>query len=295
MESEHHPSLQIRLLGQFEALREGEPVPASAWGRRKTETLLKILLTERGRVFSQDQLIELLYGGEEPHKKSGNLRGRISELRRALEPHLGKGSNSRYILRLGEGYCFSSNAPCWLDTEAFQEAVSAAERAQESGDWRPAVEAYERAIQLYRGEFLEADRYEEWSLTPREHWQGAYLATLSQLAECHAQLGDCSRAITACRQILKTQPTCESATRQLMRYYYAAGEDSRAMEVFNDGRCALKERLDVEPSSETQALYERIRQGQLSRKTSVLDPLRIAVFRLSTCAPIPVTSTSSTG
>jgi len=287
MESENHSSLQIRLFGQFEVLRAGEPVPASAWKRRKTETLLKILLTERGRVFSQDQLIELLYGGEDPHKKFGNLRGRISELRRALEPDLRKGSNSRTILRLGEGYGFSSNAPCWLDTEAFQEAVRDAERAQESGLWSAAVESFERAIQLYRGEFLETDRYEEWSVTPREHWQEECLSALAQLAECQAQLGNCSRAITACKRLLKIQPTRESVTRQLMRYHYLAGEDSRAMEAFEIGRRALKERLDAEPSSETQALYEQIRQKTLPRQAIVLDPLRIAVLPFVNLCPDP--------
>jgi len=287
VESQNHSSLAVRLFGQFEALLEGEPVPASAWGRRKTETLLKVLLTERGRVFSQDQLIELLYGGENPHKKFGNLRGRISELRRALEPHLDKGGNSRYILRIGEGYCFSSNAPCWLDTEAFQEGIRDAEQAQESGQWRLAVESYERAIELYRGEFLETDRYEEWSLASRESWQEEYLSALAQLAECHVQLGDCSRAITTCKQVLKIQPIREPAIRQLMRYYYVAGEDSRAVEAFEKGKQALKERLDVEPSSETTSLYEQIRQGELPRRTSALDPLRIAVLPFVNLCPNP--------
>jgi len=287
MESEDQSPLQIRLLGQFEVSREGEPIPASAWGRRKTKTLLKVLVTESGRVFSQDQLIELLYGGEDPQKKYGNLRGRISELRRALEPDLRKGSDSRYILRIGEGYCFSSNAPCWLDTEAFQEAVTDAERAQESGEWRPAVESYERAIQLYRGELLETDRYEEWSLAPRERWQEEYLAVLSQLAQCHAELGNYTKAIDCCKLTLSIEPARESAIRRLMQFYYVAGEDSRALETFEMGSQVLKERLDVEPSSETQALYEQIKQGALPRKASVLDPLRIAVLPFVNLCPKP--------
>jgi len=287
VKSENNASLEIRLFGQFEVLREGNPISASTWGRQKNKTLLKILLTDRGRVFSQDQLLELLYGGEDPHKKLGNLRGRISQLRRILEPNLDKGSNSQYILRIGEGYCFSSNVPCWLDTEAFQGHIRNAERAQESGQWRLAVESFEKAIQLYRGEFLEADRYEEWALASRERWQEEHLSALAQLAECHVQLGNCSRAIGYCKQVLKVQPTRESAIRQLMQYYYVAGEDSRALEAFESGRQVLKERLDVEPSSETQALYRQIRQGELPRRVGALDPLRIAVLPFVNLCPDP--------
>lgn len=281
------PTLEVRLFGQLEVLQEGHPVPASAYGRRQTQRLLKILLTSRGRVFNKDELIEALYGGKDPQKKAGNLRGRISELRRALEPDLEKGGNSQYILRIGEGYCFSSNAPICLDTELSQEQIRSGQQAQEKGQWRLAVEAYEKALKLYRGEFLEADRYEEWSLGSREMWQEEYLAVLCQLAECYAELGNSKKAINCCKQVLAIQPTREAAIRNLMQYYYVAGEDSRAMEVFETGRQVLKERLDGEPSSETTSLYEQIKQGELPRRTSVLDPLRVAVLPFVNLCPNP--------
>ena len=287
MTDKARPMLEVRLFGGFEVLLDGQPVPSSAYGRRQTQALLKILLTSRGRVFSKDELIEALYGGENPQKKVGNLRGRISELRRALEPNLDKGVNSQYILRMGEGYCFSSDAPVWLDTEVFQEQITHGQPAQEKGHWRFAVESYERALKLYRGEFLEADRYEEWSLAARERWQEEYLGTLSQLAQCHAELGDNKKAIDCCKQALAIQPARESVIRQLMQYYYIAGEDSRAVEAYEKGKNVLKERLDVEPSSETRALYGQIRQSQLPRKTSVLDPLRIAVLPFVNLCPNP--------
>ena len=287
MTDKARPMLEVRLFGGFEVLLDGQPIPSSAYGRRQTQALLKILLTSRGRVFSKDELIEALYCGENPQKKVRNLRGRISELRRALEPNLDKGVNSQYILRMGEGYCFSSDAPCSLDTEVFHEQVRNGQQAQEKGHWRLAVESYERALKLYRGEFLEADRYAEWSLAARERWQEEYLGTLSQLAQCHAELGDNKKAIDCCKQALAIQPARESVIRQLMQYYYVAGEDSRAVEAYEKGKNVLKERLDVDPSSETQALYGQIRQSQLPRKTSVLDPLRIAVLPFVNLCPNP--------
>lgn len=71
------PQLTIRLLGRFDVLRYGKPIPDEAWGRRKAKTLLKVLLTEPGRVFTHDQLIEALFEGKNPKWVSGKSGGSI--------------------------------------------------------------------------------------------------------------------------------------------------------------------------------------------------------------------------
>jgi len=38
-------SLCVRLLGSFEVVLDGESIPESRWPRRRTKTLLKVLLT----------------------------------------------------------------------------------------------------------------------------------------------------------------------------------------------------------------------------------------------------------
>jgi len=74
-------SLSIRLFGRFEVLHDGAPISSHEWGRRKTQALLKVLLTLPGRVFTQDQLIDALFPDLELDKAVKNLYSRISELR----------------------------------------------------------------------------------------------------------------------------------------------------------------------------------------------------------------------
>lgn len=281
--------LEFRMFGPFEALRNGQPITAAEWGRRKTETLLKILLTERGRVFSDDKLLESLF---EVHLASGvtrslqgNLRGRVAELRRALEPSLESGRDSQYILRLGEGYCFSSRASVWVDVEAFGAHVAEAEQASEAG--RPAFAAslYEEALALFQGELLESDPYEEWALAPRERWREDRLAALLELASCYAQLGEYKKATGCCKRVLYSQPASESAIRRLMQLHYIAGEDSLAAEAFERGKQALKEHLDIDPSAETCALLKDIQEGRMQRGMDLPDPLRLAVLPFVNLCP----------
>ena len=108
--------LVIALLGRFRVLLHGNAIPDEAWGRQKTKTLLKVLLTDPGRTFTQDELIEALFPGAEPRRALTHLYGRISQLRRVLQPELSRGRDSRYILLRGQGYCFNSEATARIDT-----------------------------------------------------------------------------------------------------------------------------------------------------------------------------------
>ncbi|MGD9676266.1 MAG: hypothetical protein AB7V19_06245, partial [Candidatus Bipolaricaulia bacterium] len=109
--------LSVCLLGSFEALRDGQPVPYSAWGRRKTLALAKLLIAHRGVVFPHEELLGLLYEECPAGGAVSNLYRRISELRRALEPHLRDGRRSVFVRHQGQTYVFRRDAPCEVDVE----------------------------------------------------------------------------------------------------------------------------------------------------------------------------------
>ena len=53
--------LKINLFGQFRVLRDGQPIEAKEWDRQKTRSLLKLLLTRPGQVFSRDEIRAILW------------------------------------------------------------------------------------------------------------------------------------------------------------------------------------------------------------------------------------------
>lgn len=103
----------------------------------KPKLLLKIFITHPSRVFFflQDELIELLWPERPPEAAAVNLRKRISELRKVLEPDLCRGSDSRYILTRASGYCFNPKAPYTTDAQEFLHNVPSN---------REILEAYDR-------------------------------------------------------------------------------------------------------------------------------------------------------
>lgn len=255
---------RIKLFGIFEVWREGELLDDKAWPRRKTAMLFKCLLTQRGHIFTQDQLIEALYPGSNPDKVVRNLAGRISELRRLLEPNLGKGQDSSYILRVAPGtYCFNDRTPCWIDTEVFQQHVTVACQQEKAGQWHRAIQHYEAAAELYRGDFLTTDLYEEWTLEPRERWCTLYVNALVNLAECCAQLKQFSQASVWLERALAIRPNEERLYRHQMCYYYWGGKPDLALKTYHVCVQHLGAELDVEPASKTQSLYDQIVHQQL--------------------------------
>lgn len=279
------PKLTIKLLGRFEVLRDGEPIPDEAWGRRKTKALLKVLLTDPGHVFTHDQLIDALFGGESVDKAAENLYGRVSELRRALEPDLKRGADSAYILRKGPGYSFNKETCGEIDTVSFQRELAEAEMLVEKRDWAAAAECLDQAVNLYQGEYLPEERYEDWAEVARKDMRRKYIDAMIELSKCYEQLGRLRQAISCCQRILNLEPHREDIIREVMRYQSEAGQRDQALDTYREGERALRNYLDVEPSAETRALRDQI--AMLKEQEPKLDPRRIAVLPLQNYSPDP--------
>lgn len=244
------------------------PVDAKAFRQQKTQMLLKVFLSERGRVFTQDQLIEALFPEDPAKASTKNLQNRISELRKALEPTLKPRQPSSYIQRVGqEGYAFSKEVACALDTETFETHLKSARGLEASEHWPLALEAYEQALTLYQGEYLSEDLYDDWTLPLRNHWHELYLEGLQHAAECQTKLGQYAEAIDLCGQLIQAAPAREKAYAHKMRNHYYLGDTQQALQTYQACIGVLKDEVGLEPSPDTRQLYLQIREGVLSEPT----------------------------
>jgi len=278
--------LQIRALGSFDVHVGGAPLPVDAWPRRKTKDLLKVLLTAPGETLTVDQLIGALWPDSSPTSAARNAQARVSELRHVLEPGLKRGSHSKYIKHVGEGYALVLGADLWLDSEAFRTLLVKAHDLADRSKWVDAAEASEEAATLYRGEFLTEDRYAEWAEPTRRELRELHLEALSRLAACYAKLGRLRQAISCCQRILALEPCREDVIRRLMTYQAEAGQRAQALETFQETCQALREHLDVEPSAETQSLFAELSAAPDANQTP-LDPRRIAVLPFASYSSHP--------
>lgn len=255
------PSLKVQLLGEFRCWRGQELISHEAWKTAKIRALFAMLVSERGRLFTPAELIGQLWPGTESEKVYTSLRRRISDLRRILEPRLKQGRQSYYVLQHAYRYSFNVEAQCWIDVEEFARLEREGQHQEHRAAWPLAITAYNKALQLYRGEYFAEDRYEDWAKTNRDYWRDRCLYVITRLAECYSRLGHYQEAIGACRQALQVAPHYEEGQRRLMLYYYLWGERTQALKTYEDYRQKLAEELGLSPSLQMEELRRQIMQG----------------------------------
>ena len=157
------PCLRIHFFGRFELVREGEVVYLGRNAR--VLAILKYLLACRnGRPVSQDHLMGWLWPESDPKKARWSLNSALYALRRLLGGCLPYLPASKTVLCEGGGYRLSPRMRLSVDTDEFDYLYERGCRLEEAGRALEAVHEYEKAAELYRGDYLIEDLYEEWSM-----------------------------------------------------------------------------------------------------------------------------------
>jgi DNA-binding SARP family transcriptional activator/tetratricopeptide (TPR) repeat protein len=236
--------LSLALLGPPVVLRDGLPV---TFDTRKAVALLA-LLAVTGREHSREQLADLLWPEADSAKGRASLRRTLSVTAAAMGPGL---TISRAAVTL-------ELAAVRVDVREFESLIA-----------RPDAESLERAVQLYRDDFLSGfvlrgcPDFEEWQVTVSEGLRQALARGLQRLvAACIAE-GDLERATGHARRWLQLDPLHEPAHQAIIRLHGWAGQRSAAMRQYRSLVRVLDRDLAVRPLPETTQLYDDVRAGRL--------------------------------
>src|SRR5918995_7201072 len=245
--------VRIRLLGGFSVWVGSHAVAEGAWHLRKAKSLVKLLALAGDHTLHREQIMDLLWPELGKRAASNNLRGSLHGARRALaaDPIVA----SHYLASKEERVALCPESSLWVDVDAFEEAAWSARRSRDLG-------AYRAALDLYAGELLPTDRYEEWAEEPRRRLQERYLSLLLRLAHLHEELADYDSAIEALRRVVSEEPTREEAHVGLMRLIALAGNTAEALAQYGRLEETLSRALGTEPAASSRALREEIAAGR---------------------------------
>lgn len=250
--------LDLRVLGSFEARLGGTPLSLDCFARRRPLTLLKILVTNYGKVVGRDELIELLWPSHEPKDAVQLLKTAVHYLRRGLgEPQTAKTKIS-FVSTEATGYAFNPASYHRLDALEFQAMAEDGLRFERQGRWREALVALQAAAKMYGGDYLEDDPYSDWSLKWRRQLRETLFDVLLATARLLRGAGDYEAAIRWYRRILELDPCLEDVHRDLMEVLSRCGKRAQALRQFEVCRRALREEFDASPVLETETLYRSI-------------------------------------
>lgn len=224
---------------------------------RQGRVALALLVAERDRPVTRDELAEELWLDEPPPAWEKAVMAVVSKLRAALR-RAGLGDTA---LTTSFG-CYQLFLPAdtWVDIEAAADSVHRAETALAAGDPRAAYPWAYVGYHVGRRPFL-AGEDGPWVRRKRIQLREINLRALDCTVECAAANGELAEAIQAAEDALAIEPFRETTYRRLMRVHSAAGNRAEALRAYERCRTVLAEELGVPPSPQTQAVYTAVVQA----------------------------------
>ena len=240
-------TIEFRLLGPIEAIRDGHPAPL---GGPRQHVLLALLLIERGRPVSVDRLIDAFWPRVPPDGAAATVRAYVSKLRTSI------GANAPITLS-SAGYALEVPADR-LDVIRFERLAIEGRDALDRGSTRRAAEHLRAALGLWRGPPFagladeatlrgEADRLEE-----------IRLSVLEKRIDTDLAFGRAAQLVDELETLVAVHPYREGLWRQLMLALYRSERQTDALSTYQRARSMLADELGLEPSEELQALERSI-------------------------------------
>ncbi|HEV7891069.1 MAG TPA: BTAD domain-containing putative transcriptional regulator [Pyrinomonadaceae bacterium] len=251
--SQPSSDLTINMLGPVEIYRDpSRPLSPDAWTSKRARDILCFIASRQHRRASKDTLIDTFWRDDDPESVEKKFHPTISYIRKAL--------NSNQLLRQnlllykdGE-YLLNPELSCRSDVEEFDRLVSEAASAHRRGETERCLQAYEEAVSLYRGEFMQGAN-DEWAEEQRSYYRDQYLRMLEKLAAAAQGAGEWERSLALAQKILRDDPFREEVHCRVMRAHAALGNRVAVKDQYETLRGLLREELGVEPAQETQRVY----------------------------------------
>ena len=253
------PQLALYLLGTPRLERDSMPLTLH---RRKVVALLAYLALTRQQ-HRRDHLAALFWPGYDQTSARANLRRTLSLLNQLLNDDFLQTDRETVILTRGDDF--------WLDVDQFHRYLNeCTTHGHPAGEVCPDCLAPQtQAVSLYQNDFLtgftlpDCPEFDEWQLFQTESLRRELIEALEKLVRGHRDAGELEAAIEFNRRWLSLDPLQEAAHRSLMRLLTRSGQRNAALAQYDTCRRILVDELGVEPTAETETLYQQIRAGEL--------------------------------
>jgi len=240
--------LNVISLGSLEVWVGAKIVERHMLRQRRAGELLVLLLSSPENTLSFEELAEALCPDKEPQAAANFYHHAISSLRRILEPDLPyRRFPCRYLEVSDERVTLILPPGSKIDFQEFENCVR-------EKDW-------ERAISIYRGEFLPMYCYSEWTMSFRRHLADLFEYTLLARATELLNNGDAAGCLLIAQRTLEQNAWQEQAVELGMRAALSLGDRAGALKLYKRVENQLENDLGIAPQIELQRLYNQAKKS----------------------------------
>lgn len=214
---------RINLLGNFRITIGNKILMEDDLERPINAKVLKYLIINRNNFIEREKLIEDVWGDKRSDRTGRTLNTILSNIRKLLHP---LGEKSTTIKSNKKHVGFFTDERFTIDIDEFEERVRRGNLSYFSRQLSEAKALLQEAIELYIGDLLPSDLYEEWIENERERLKNLYISALTTLTEIMKKEGFMGLAISILEEALYRYPERE-IYENLLKLLRESGQEDR--------------------------------------------------------------------
>ncbi|WP_329388004.1 AfsR/SARP family transcriptional regulator [Streptomyces sp. NBC_01716] len=281
MNAEQGDSLRFAVLGPVRAWHGERELDL---GSPQQRVVLAALLLRRGRPVTVAELIDAIWGAEQPSAALSVLRTYASRLRKVLEPGRDAGESPQVVVSAADGYLARVPERA-LDLGVFEQRVAEAKKLRAAGEVSAAAELLHAALDGWEGTPL-AGLPGPLAEAERSRLTEVRLDALEARLDVDVQLGRHSEVIAELTALTGEYPLREQLCRLLMLALYRSGRQAEALAAYRKTRGTLVAELGIEPGAALQELHNRILAADAALDLSASGPAESQESRCERTDPI---------
>lgn len=244
--------LTVNTLGKFQITDGNVIVNEETLHSVMVEKLLMYMFIYREKTLTQNEIAAALWQNEDVENPAGALKNLMYRLRKSLISAFG---DNEYILTNRGSYRWNPDIEISLDIESFENIIK---KAKETNVYEDAILMYEKAIDMYNGDFMPSLWDMHWIMTLSTYCHSLFITAVKSLSELYIKFEKYEELEKLCNMAL----IYESGDEQIYCYQIEArmrcGKISLALESYEKARETMEKELGIRKTTVLNKVYEEL-------------------------------------
>jgi len=257
--------IKINMLGEFSISYRDKSINDNSNRSKKIWTLLEYLIVFKNKKITQNDLIEILWPGDESDNPANALKTLLFRARSVIG-ELGLSGKNMIVYQCGT-YSFNRNIPIELDFERFENLLAMAESTQDDDE---KMDLLRQATEVYKGDFLPKSSLEVWAVPIVTYFHSKYIKTVHSLISLLNTKKIFEEIISLCQRAVSIDPYDENLHYHLIKALADTGAQQRAIQHYNYTKTLFFSHFGVNLSSKFTAVYKEIIKTSKAAETDLV-------------------------
>ncbi|MHC4268844.1 MAG: AfsR/SARP family transcriptional regulator [Planctomycetota bacterium] len=147
---------------------------------------------------------------------------------------------------------------CWVDVWSFKKQLDLAENAAKNGQKEEHIQFLVNAVEVYRGDFLESDIEQLWTVSLRERLRNKFIRSIIKLGNHLEGTKEFEKAICCYSKGLEVSDLAEELYQRLMVCYYRLGNNADIVGVYERLKKVLSAASGITPSAKMEQIFKNL-------------------------------------